>query len=228
MDVTWRRSLPGHANCRQSACAQASWVVCRSRCSNRSWRVMERALARLELHHGPGFGDHGSRVAVLSEALARHLGFGERETARLRLAALVHDIGKRDVDPDVLEKTTQLTETELAAVRQHPNSGHDQLVDVVHDSVADAVLCHHERWDGAGYPNGLKGTGIPLYARVIFVADAYDVMTTGRNYRPAMTIPQAGEQLNRLAGSQFDPEIVDVFASINRGVLTSSPGDKHS
>ncbi|MFP3880930.1 MAG: HD-GYP domain-containing protein [Actinomycetota bacterium] len=184
---------------------------------------MEKTLARLELRHGPGFGDHGSRVAILSEAMARHLGFSERETARLRLAALVHDIGKTNVDPDVLEKTTPLTETELAAVRQHPTSGHDQLVDVVHRSVVEAVLCHHERWDGAGYPNGLKGTDIPLYARVIFVADVYDVMTTGRSYRSAMSIEQAGDQLDQMAGSQFDSDIVDAFASIDRSLLKPAP-----
>lgn len=86
---------------------------------------MEETLARLELHHGPGFGDHGSRVALLAETTAQHLGFNDRETARLRLAALVHDIGKTDVDPAVLEKATQLTETELATVRKHPTTGHD-------------------------------------------------------------------------------------------------------
>lgn len=185
---------------------------------------MERKLARLELHHGPGFGDHGSRVAVLAHATARHLGLSHRDTARLRIAALIHDIGKTNVDPEILEKTTDLSDTEMDAVRQHPTIGHDQLVGVAHRSVAEAVLCHHERWDGAGYPNGLKGADIPLFARIILVADAYDVMTTGRSYRLQLTSSHAGEQLNQLAGRQFDPEIVGAFASIDRDTLSTPIG----
>jgi len=179
------------------------------------------ALARLELHHGPGFGDHGSRVAVLARATAHHLGLNSRETSRLRLAALVHDVGKTEIDPAILEKTAELTDDESAMIRRHPRSGHDQLVDVVHSSVAEAVLCHHERWDGAGFPNGLTRTEIPLFARIIFVADAYDVMTTGRSYRSRMSVVEAGEELSRLAGSQFEPRIVDAFTSLRWDVLAA-------
>lgn len=141
---------------------------------------------------------------------------------------MVHDIGKTEIDPDILEKTTQLTEAELTMLREHPGSGHDQLVDVVHPSVAEAVLCHHERWDGAGYPNGLRGTEIPLYARIIFVADVYDVMTTGRSYRTALSIAKTGDLLDKHAGSQLDPEIVDAFSSIDRSLLAPQSGDKPS
>jgi HD-GYP domain-containing protein (c-di-GMP phosphodiesterase class II) len=180
---------------------------------------MKPGLAILELHHGPGFGDHGSRVAVLAYATAHHLRLSSRETSRLRLAALFHDIGKTEIDPAILEKTDPLTDKESAAIRQHPKRGHDQMVEVVHPSVADAVLCHHERWDGSGFPHGLAGTDIPLFARIILVADAFDVMTTGRSYKPKMSLVHAGEELSRLAGRQFDSKVVDALSSIRRDLL---------
>ncbi len=182
---------------------------------------MERELARLELHHGPGFGDHGSRVALLSVAVAHHLGLKSHEINRLRFAALVHDVGKIEVDTAILEKPTALTAHEEELLRQHPKVGADRLGDVAHPTVIEAVLCHHERWDGAGFPLGLRRTEIPLYARVIFVADAYDVMTTGRSYRPQMTMEQAGAELVRMANRQFDPKVVDAFAFLDRRLLAA-------
>lgn len=180
---------------------------------------MEQKLARLELHHGPGFGDHGSRVAVLCHALAGYLGLIQRETDRLVMAAFIHDIGKTGIDPSILEKSSDLTAEEMELVRQHPEVGYKQLLEVTHPSVAEAVLCHHERWDGNGFPNGLKAGEIPRYARIIFLADAYDVMTTGRTYRPRMTQTQAGQELTRLAEKQFDPRLVDAFASLSHELL---------
>ena len=189
---------------------------------------MERGLARLELHHGPGFGDHGSRVALLSVAAARHLGLRTHEINRLQFAALVHDVGKVEVDAAILEKTTALTADEEHMIRQHPKMGADRLGDVAHPTVVEAVLCHHERWDGGGFPLGLRRKEIPLYARIIFVADAYDVMTTGRSYRPQMTMEQAGAELLRMANRQFDPKVVDAFAFIDRSLLASPIGDRES
>lgn len=183
--------------------------------------LLERTLATLDHQHGPGFGDHGSRVAVLCHATGRLLGLNQRDLGRLRFAALVHDLGKTGIDPEILEKPASLTDDELTLIRQHPQTGHDHLIDVAHPSVAEAVLCHHERWDGNGFPNGLKTNQIPLFARIIFIADAYDVMTTGRSYQPQLTVTQAGPELTRLAGRQFDPKIVDVFASIDRHLLTA-------
>jgi len=182
--------------------------------------TMERSLAQLQLHHGPGFGDHGTRVAELSHAVGVHIGLDHRDIGRLWLSALIHDVGKTSVDPALLEKTTKLTEEETRIVREHPTTGYDQLVDVVHPTVAEAVLCHHERWDGGGFPNGLSRNQIPILARIICVADAYDVMTTGRTYRPHVSTTEAGEELTRLAGIVFDPEVVDTFASLDRKLLT--------
>jgi HD-GYP domain-containing protein (c-di-GMP phosphodiesterase class II) len=149
-----------------------------------------------------------------------HIGLDHRDIGRLWLAALVHDVGKTRVDPALLEKTTKLTEHETQVLREHPTTGYDQLVDVAHPTVAEAVLCHHERWDGGGFPNGVSRNQIPLLARIIFVADAFDVMTTGRTYQPQITTTQAGEELTRLAGVVFDPEVVDTFASLDRKLLT--------
>lgn len=186
----------------------------------RAKRAMVPTLTQLQFHHGPGFGDHGTRVAELSAGVARFLGLKSHEAERLGFAALVHDLGKIDIEPSVLEKLTPLTDNETWAVHQHPQIGHHRIVELVHPAVSEAVLCHHECWDGSGYPGGLRGNEVPLLARIIFVADAYDVMTVGRSYRPPMTISRAGEELTRGAGRQFDPTVVDAFASLDRRLLS--------
>jgi HD-GYP domain-containing protein (c-di-GMP phosphodiesterase class II) len=180
---------------------------------------MDPELARLALHHGPGFGDHGSRVAQLAVATAEYLGLESHEIKRLWFGSLVHDLGKTDVDPSILAKTSALTDDEAEEIRRHPRTGYDSISDHVHPSIAEAVLCHHERWDGGGYPNGVKGRSIPLLSRIIFVVDAYDVMTTGRDYRPGLGISAAGEELLKWSGRQFDPMVVDAFASVDCGLL---------
>ena len=178
----------------------------------------------LDFHHGPGFDDHGSRVAFLAIAAGRHIGLRGREIDRLRFAAFVHDVGKTQVDPAILAKGSELAESELAQVREHPRIAHDHLDGIVHRSVNEAVLSHHERWDGRGYPNGLRAKSIPLFARIIFVADAFDVMTSGREYRPRLTVPEAGSELTRSAGRQFDPTIVEAFASLGSDMLDPLAG----
>jgi HD-GYP domain-containing protein (c-di-GMP phosphodiesterase class II) len=173
----------------------------------------------LELHHGPGFDDHGSRVATLSVATGRALGLDDGEVARLRLAALLHDLGKAEIDHALLGKAGPLTDAELIEIRRHPEIGYHRLGEVVHESVREAVLCHHEWFNGEGYPTRLRGRAIPLFSRIIFVADAYEVMTTGGAYKPRLDIPAAAEELRRGVGIQFDPEIVDAFASLDRSLL---------
>jgi HD-GYP domain-containing protein (c-di-GMP phosphodiesterase class II) len=179
-------------------------------------------LAWLEFHHGPGFGDHGSRVAQLAVAAAGFLSLERHEVERLWFSSLIHDLGKTDVDPGILDKRDPLTDLEVAEVQRHPQTGHDFISGLVHPAVAEAVLCHHERWDGGGYPNGVRGKSIPLLSRLIFVADAYDVMTTGRRYKPGLDIKAAGEELLRWSGRQFDPQVVDALASVDHRLLLSS------
>lgn len=182
---------------------------------------MDPDLRRIAINHGPGFGDHGSRVAELSLAAATYLDLTQKEMGRLYFSALIHDVGKTDIDPAVLSKPSPLTDGETAEIQRHPQAGHDRVSDLTHRTIAEAVLCHHERWDGMGYPNGVKGKSIPLMSRIILVADAFDVMTNGRSYRPKLGIQDAGKELAKWSGRQFDPKVVDAFASIDRELLAS-------
>jgi len=153
---------------------------------------------------------HAARVSKLAEILARRLGWRDFET--LRLGGGVHDLGKLAVPQRVLMKRTALTPAELARIREHPCAGARLLAPIV--SVRPAlpyVLFHHERWDGDGYPTGLGGAEIPLGARVLAVVDAFDAMTSDRPYRRALPAEAAVEEVDRCAGSQFDPVVARVF-----------------
>lgn len=160
----------------------------------------------------PGLGEHASRVAALGEAVARRLGWSEEHLDELRLGAALHDLGKIAVPREVLVKTEVLDEDELAHIRAHPVEG-AWLVAGMHSlKVAlPYILFHHERWDGTGYPTRRRGAEIPLEGRVLAVADAFDAMTSNRPYRPALTVGMALEEVERCAGTQFDPEVANVF-----------------
>jgi diguanylate cyclase (GGDEF)-like protein len=160
----------------------------------------------------------GQPSAIISSivmALARQLDLPEAEIERLRMAAILHDIGKVAVPEEILDKPATLTSTEWRTVVQHPRIG--QVILEQAAALKDAVpiiLHHHERYSGHGYPLGLRGTDIPLGARIVAIADAYDAMTNERPHRSAMSHEAAVTELRRQAGTQFDPELVGLFCEL--------------
>jgi putative nucleotidyltransferase with HDIG domain len=158
---------------------------------------------------------HSAAVAVYSRDIARALGLPEEEVTRIHLAALVHDIGKIGLRAELLEKRSALDDDEWAEMREHPAIGARILAEVEdYSDIALIVRSHHERWDGAGYPDGLSGHAIPRLARIIAVADSYNAMTTDRPYRAAMSTERAIQQLLLGKDTQFETPVVDAFVSV--------------
>ncbi len=159
---------------------------------------------------------HSERVAELAAALARAHGLDDEPCERVRLAGIIHDVGKIGVPEAVLCKTGRLTEEEFALIKQHPEIGYQILRDIPQfEDLLPGVLYHHERFDGRGYPNRLKGAGIPLMARIIGLVDAFDAMSSNRTYRSAMPRDRVFEELADNAGAQFDPELVEAFQRVD-------------
>ena len=170
------------------------------------------ALSRAIEAKDPFSSGHGARVGVLAEIVAARLGWDEDLVEVLRMGAALHDIGKLAVPEQILKKAGPLDADELAQMRRHPEAGARMvaLVRPLRPAVA-AVLFHHERWDGRGYPHGVEGDAIPVEARVLAVVDTFDAMTSDRSYRRALSQQQAIAEIERCAGTQFDPDIVRVF-----------------
>jgi putative nucleotidyltransferase with HDIG domain len=169
---------------------------------------------------------HSQRVAARAGELAPACGLSGRDAHEVRLAALLHDIGKAGIPDAILQRPTRLSDQEYRRVCWHPVVGADILEPIGElRRVAALVRHHHEHWDGRGYPGGLRGEEIPLGSRIIAVADAFDAMTSPRPYRPAMTWAHAARELEGGAGSQWDPEVVRVFLS--RSGRSAAPGEDH-
>jgi diguanylate cyclase (GGDEF)-like protein/putative nucleotidyltransferase with HDIG domain len=156
-------------------------------------------------------GEHSAEVGELAGRIATRMGLETDEVELIRLAGSLHDVGKLAIPEDVLRKPGPLNEAERLVLERHPQIGFRMLDSLGVEPVATWVLHHHERWDGAGYPDRLSGDEIPLGARILFVADAYDAMTTERVYRGRLTHEQAVRELERCAGTQFDPGVVAAF-----------------
>jgi putative two-component system response regulator len=160
---------------------------------------------------------HSQRVTEISVAIAKHLGLPSETIEKIRLAGLVHDIGKIGVREAVLNKPGSLSDEEFEHVRLHSVTGERILQPIVDDGeILKAVRHHHERYDGTGYPDGLKGEQIPQLARIIAVADTFDAMTSERPYRKALTKDVACAEVERCRGTQFDPEAADAFLEVWR------------
>jgi response regulator RpfG family c-di-GMP phosphodiesterase len=163
--------------------------------------------ARDKFLHG-----HSVRVRTYALRLARALDLSRVQCKQLSLAAKLHDIGKIGVPEAILNKKDRLTPAEYAVVKEHPVIGEKVLAGIIRNqTVLAAIRSHHERLDGAGYPDGLRGNEIPLLARIIAIADSFDAMTTSRAYRGAMPAAQALEVLRHDAGTQFEPSFVEAF-----------------
>jgi diguanylate cyclase (GGDEF)-like protein/putative nucleotidyltransferase with HDIG domain len=158
-------------------------------------------------------GSHSERVSNLAARLAARLGAGTEEVELTRLAASLHDLGKLAIPEEILRKPGMLSDSERLVLQRHPQIGFRMLESLGVDPVAEWVLHHHERWDGAGYPDGLHGDRIPLGARIIFVADSFDAMTSDRVYRESISVEDALVELERCAGTQFDPRVVAALVS---------------
>lgn len=178
-------------------------------------RLLE-LVGMLSLHDRQTRG-HSERVRAYTHLIAEEMGFSGQELDRLRWAGLLHDVGKLAIAEEILNKPGKLTADEYEIVKTHPMEG-KRLVAPLADWLGDAVRAvweHHERWDGRGYPAGLAGTEISQAARIVAVADTYDVMTSVRSYKAASSAAEARRELARCAGTQFDPECVRAFLAVS-------------
>ena len=180
-----------------------------------------RSLLSALRSHDPYTYRHSLRTVRLSLLLGRACGIHTHAGLRvLSLGALAHDLGKIFIPGGVLHKDGSLTAAEWAAVRQHPLDGARLLIGVAAaEGVCRVAAEHHERWDGRGYPAGLSGERIDFNARVVAVADAFDAMTSERPYRPPVGYAEAAAELERCAGTQFDPDVVRTFLRAPRALL---------
>lgn len=158
---------------------------------------------------------HAERMSEYCTKVANKMGYQSFQIDELKLFAMLHDIGKIGVDDSILKKPDILNELEVTEMRKHPLIGY-KMASAIPPlvSIAYYILTHHERWDGTGYPNGLRKEAIPLNSRILSVVDAYDAMTNDRVYRSALTKEEAIQELKDNSGTQFDPKVVDIFIEL--------------
>ncbi|HLD30088.1 MAG TPA: diguanylate cyclase, partial [bacterium] len=177
-------------------------------------------------------GEHADRTVYYAGLLAKELKLAPAQVETIRQAAQLHDLGKIGVSEKILKKRGKLTAREFAEVKKHPQIGADILRPIQSlKEVVPMVLYHHERWDGKGYPYGLKGEAIPLGARIIALSDAFQALTFGRPYRRAYSLEKSIDIIAKEAGTKFDPEIVKAFTAVvthNHGKSVLIPGKKRA
>ncbi len=183
--------------------------------------TLESWVRMLELRDQETEG-HSRRVSAMTLELGEALGVSADLMGDIRRGALLHDIGKMGVPDSILLKPGQLTEMEKATIQLHPGYAHEVIQGVPFlRKAVDIPYCHHERWDGAGYPRGLAGTDIPLAARIFSVVDVWDALTSDRPYRRSLGPEESAAIIAAGAGSQFDPDVVAAFLSLKRGEITA-------
>lgn len=177
-------------------------------------KKVERWLQAMDLYDKE-ITAHTLRVTALSLRLAESFGFNERDLSYIQYGTLLHDIGKLGIPEKILQKPGKLTPYEYQVVKQHPVYAHEWLLSQNEYQPAKVIpLFHHERWDGGGYPYGLKGKEIPIFARLVAVADVWDAITSDRPYRKAMDEQEALTFIASQSGTQFDPEMVERFLAL--------------
>ncbi|NLA57891.1 MAG: HD domain-containing protein [Firmicutes bacterium] len=178
-----------------------------------------KSLLRAVWAKDPELMEHMERVAFLSGEIARQYGYSPLKQRALDEACYFHDIGKLEIEDEILKWPGRLTQRQFETIKTHPERGARFIEEIPiplrnRKLIRNIVLYHHERWDGKGYPMGLAGERIPLEARIVAVADTWDAMTSHRCYRKALSIPEAIAELKRVRGTQLDPKVVDVFLEI--------------
>jgi putative nucleotidyltransferase with HDIG domain len=188
-------------------------------------RVLEEtavALASAIEKRDPYTAGHQERVAQLACAIAKAMSFSEELIEGIRVAGVLHDIGKISVPAEILSKPARLTQVEFAIIKTHPQVGYEIVKDIEFPwPVAQMTLQHHERMDGGGYPSGLRGEQILLEARILGVADVVEAISSHRPYRPALGIDKAKEEIVQKRGKLYDPAVVDAVLSVLAQELTT-------
>ena len=206
-NTNWKITL---ANQREKALLKEEQETMRSMMEETSYALAEAIEAKDKYTHG-----HSSRVAQYSEMIAKLVGKDEKERQNIYLAGLLHDVGKIGIPESIINKDSKLTDEEYAIIKTHPVMGNQILQKIKKNpDLSIGAHYHHERYDGRGYPEGLKGEEIPEIARIIAVADAYDAMTSKRSYRDPLPQEVVREEIVKGKGTQFDPEFAEIMLSL--------------
>jgi response regulator RpfG family c-di-GMP phosphodiesterase len=223
LEMTWRTSRDDQENRRYRSRLERA-VRRQTRRVRRTFLSAITSLARTVEERDPETAGHSRRVRDYSLRLAVALGLDARQRKLVGLAAQFHDLGKLAIPDAILRKPAALTPAEFALVREHPSTGERILAPVLRNrTVLAAIRGHHERLDGSGYPDRLRGDAIPLLARLVAITDCYDALTTARAYRPALPAEEAFAILRAGAGSHYDPQLVRTFLQLFRPAATRPP-----
>jgi putative nucleotidyltransferase with HDIG domain len=165
--------------------------------------------------HEAYIGSHSERISILATSVAEELGCPLEEMENIRMAALLHDIGEAYIPPYILQKSSRLTDEEWMIIKEHPRIGAEFVTHIKKlEKVAEIIHSHHEKYDGSGYPDKIKGEDIPLGSRILSVVDAYDAMTNLRIHRQASSHQEAIDELKRCCGTFFDEKVVEAFIKL--------------